>query len=317
MKNEQKEEIGAEYIMENEQKEENGAVNKKGESVSRHYHLALAIAASLLCSIITNYIITIYSEKDLLFILSIVLICAMGVIGVVIVYLSKKDNKFLDIDEEKNENDKKTRKILAIHSKTEGDEFVKQTLPLPPPQGCFFTAPCDFYSYFCTIVDYFDTQINAYNKKASVLLQDGKTYIISGVFFYAIVIIVWQMLIHGFGFNPEYIYGILSTSLLFIFIEFFGAWFLKQYKQFVDASTYLIKIKSNLQRYILVYLALRDAKEKDFDSSSLIALMQKEIKWPETYLLKNPDINFAKECLETAATLVKSLQNENNHKNNK
>lgn len=326
MKNEQKEENGAEYIMENEQKEENGAVNEKGESVSRYYYLTLVGAIlSLLCLVMVfiisvihpNYTTAMYSDLAFFFILFIASICVYGYISVVISSVSKKYNKFLDIDEEKNENDKKIRNIATAHTKKEDDEFVKQTIPPPLPYDCFFTAPCDFYSYFCTIVDYLDTQINAYNKKASILLQDGKTCIIRGVFFYVIVIIVWQILIHVFEFNSKYIYGILSTSLLFIFIEFFGAWFLKQYKQFVDTSTYLIKIKSNLQRYVLVYLALRDAKEKEFDPSSLISLMEKEITWPDTYLLKNPDINFAKECLETAATLVKSLQKENNHKNKK
>lgn len=218
----------------------------------------------------------------------------------------KKDkNHFLEIDEKKTRSNEQLVIKLSSFLKVDGKKHED------------LSAYNDFYSYFWLIIAYLDNQIDASDQKASVLLQSGKRYIIAGIVLYIIAIIIWQALLHSFNFDFKYIYGILGSSLLFIFIEFFGGWFLRQYKQFVDTSTYLIKIKSILQRYILAYLALKDAKEKEFEVNQLISMLQEEIKWPESYLLKKPDVNFAKECLETATNLINSLQINNKNQGEK
>jgi hypothetical protein len=101
---------------------------------------------------------------------------------------------------------------------------------------------------------------------------------------------------------------------LFIFIEFLSAWYLKQYRQFIDTSTYLIKVKSIFDKYMLVYWASREASELSQDKRKsvvqLIDLLRQEIKWPETYLTKNPELSFAKEALETMTLFVKSVKDE-------
>ena len=102
----------------------------------------------------------------------------------------------------------------------------------------------------------------------------------------------------------------VSCSLVFIFIEFLSAWFLKQYRQYVDTSTYIIKIKSILERYMLAYLVIQDSQKDDPDYSDVISMLKEDIKWPETYLTKNPDVSFAKECMETATQLIRSIKPE-------
>ncbi|MDH8179558.1 hypothetical protein QIG81_27635, partial [Klebsiella pneumoniae] len=72
----------------------------------------------------------------------------------------------------------------------------------------------------------------------------GTSYSKGGITFFITSIIVWQVLSWLTGFKEQYIYGMISCSLLFIFIEFLSAWFLKQYRHFVDTSTYHIKVKS-------------------------------------------------------------------------
>lgn len=172
----------------------------------------------------------------------------------------------------------------------------------------------DFTKYFNYIINYLDQQIDMCDRKSSLLLSQGKFWTVFGFIFYFIAIVAWQILFFSFHHKIEFIYGILSTSFLFILIEFFSSWYLRQYKQFVDTSTYLVRIKSILQRYILAYFALKDGNEKNFDVSPIITMLQEEIKWPETYLLKRPDVNFAKECLETATNLIKSLQDKDKNK---
>lgn len=219
-----------------------------------------------------------------------------------ITYNKNKISNFLDIDNEKNSNNK---------------EFNYKDVPKRSPvtegelANIFSYKYNSFETYFNTIIIYLDNQISISDKKASLLLNKGINMAIAGITIYFIIIFIWQYLIYLFGFKNQYLYGIISTSLLFIFVEFFSAWFLRQYRSYVDTSTYLVKIKSILQRYVLAYLALKDGKEKDFDVLPIITMLQDEIKWPETYLIKKPDINFAKECLETATNLIKSVQNNN------
>ena len=124
----------------------------------------------------------------------------------------------------------------------------------------------------------------------------------------------WQLIAHIFGFHVQHIYGIVSCSILFVFIEFLSAWYLKQYRQFIDTSTYLIKVKSIFDRYMLVYWASREASELSQDKRKsvvqLIDLLRQDIKWPETYLTKNPELSFAKEALETMTLFVKNVKDE-------
>jgi hypothetical protein len=166
-----------------------------------------------------------------------------------------------------------------------------------------------FEDYFNIIRTTLEEKAAIADQKASVLLDKGTSYSKGGITFFIISILIWQTLSWIKGFETQFIYGIASCSILFIFIEFLSAWFLKQYRQFVDTSTYLIKVKSIFDRYMLAYLLLKEAsgdkKEKLFEA---LPLLQEDIKWPETYLLKNGDISFAKETMETMAYLLKTMK---------
>ncbi len=176
------------------------------------------------------------------------------------------------------------------------------------------SAPENFAQYFDTIRRLLELKAAAADEKASILLDKGTSYSRWGIFFYIVSIIVWQGLALMAGFQPQFIYGIASCSLLFIFIEFLSAWFLRQYRQFVDTSTYLIKVKSILDRYMLVYLVAHEAVSEHHDSKKpmlqLIDLLRGNIDWPDTYLTKNPDISFAKEAVETISLLARNIKDE-------
>lgn len=262
---------------------------------------------------LNNVIIEIKNSYDLILYIAFFSVIPAGASILLTIFnsIDKDKNKFLEIDKEKLERNQEIINFNNYpHVQTNEDKQDNE-------EKQDILRYKDFYSYFYGITKNLDNQIEASDQKASILLQSGKKCIISGIVLYIIAIVLWQFLVNDGEFKFKYAYGMFASSLLFIFIEFFGAWFLRQYKQFVDTSTYLIKIKSILQRYILAFLALNDAKEKDFDISPVISMLQEEIKWPETYLLKKPDVNFAKECLETATNLIKSVQDKNKSKDEK
>jgi hypothetical protein len=166
-----------------------------------------------------------------------------------------------------------------------------------------------FETYFNSIRLTLEDKATIADKKASILLDKGTSYSKWGIIFFIFSIIIWQVLSWNKGFQTEFIYGIVSCSILFIFIEFLSAWFLKQYRQFVDTSTYLIKVKSIFDKYMLAYLLLREYPEESKGKlNEMLSLLRDDIKWPESYLLKNSDISFAKESMETMTYLLKNIK---------
>lgn len=164
-----------------------------------------------------------------------------------------------------------------------------------------------FESYFDGLREVLERKANDADVKASKLLDKGTSYSKNGIFFFICTIVVWQVLSAITGFKEQYIYGIVSCSVLFIFIEFLSAWFLKQYRNFVDTSTYLIKVKSIFDRYMLCHLAITHSTK---DVTHLNKVLADDIKWPETYLFKNADVGFAKEAMEAMTYLAKSFKEE-------
>ncbi|HIJ91664.1 MAG TPA: hypothetical protein HPP95_12545 [Deltaproteobacteria bacterium] len=169
-----------------------------------------------------------------------------------------------------------------------------------------------FSSYFNTIRNLLEDKATIADEKASILLDKGISYSKGGIFFFIVSIMAWQILSWSKGFQEQFIYGIVSCSLLFVFIEFLSAWFLKQYRHFVDTSTYLIKVKSIFDRYMLSYLlCTNDLPENALESHNiLLETLGGEIKWPESYLLKNADISFAKEALDTMSHFAQTMKTE-------
>lgn len=232
---------------------------------------------------------------------------------------AQRERRFIDIDDKvtsTSDNSMIERLIGEIEELKQSqpsvdyqriEALIRQTpITSPKPDA---DALKSFENYFNTIRTTLEEKAAVADQKASVLLDKGISYSKGGITFFIISIIAWQILSWNKGFEPQFIYGIASCSVLFIFIEFLSAWFLKQYRQFVDTSTYLIKVKSIFDRYMLAYLLLKEAsgdqKEKLLD---VLPLLKEDIKWPETYLLKNGDVSFAKETMETMTYLLKTMK---------
>jgi CRISPR/Cas system-associated endonuclease Cas3-HD len=113
----------------------------------------------------------------------------------------------------------------------------------------------------------------------------------------------------------------VACSILFLFIEFLSAWFLKQYRQFVDTATYLFKVKAIFDRHYLLYLALKGGEahlagdEKKL--KTLAEALTDEIKWPNDNHLTKADVAFAREALDSVSDLLKALKSNRKEKEKK
>ena len=80
-----------------------------------------------------------------------------------------------------------------------------------------------------------------------------------------------------------------------------------------------MKLKTNIDRYTLMLLAINDfkgneeSKKELFDK--LVDFLGKDIKYPESYILKNPDVNLAKPAFDShTSTLNETIKTLNNQK---
>lgn len=170
-----------------------------------------------------------------------------------------------------------------------------------------------FITYFSSIVETLEAKADAADEKASILLNKGTAYSQGGIIFFILSIIIWQSLSWHNQFQTHFIYGIVSCSILFAFIEFLSAWFLRQYRHFVDTSTYLLRVKSILDRYLLTYLAAKEQAKADgsIDGkafATLNLLLKEPIRWPETELFDKANTNFAKDAADSLTSLAKEVK---------
>ena len=259
------------------------------------------IAASFVSNSLEFIVETLASRHSQLFLLGIFLIIsAFSVIYKSYTnYLQNKPSDFSDIDKTSAPSAAELEKF-----KTLKNQFDSRTKTHVPKQ--YQT----FQEYFEDIIKFFNQQIDNSDRKASLLLDKGTAYSRNGVYFYITMIILSQIIIYFTGYQQQHIYGLAGFSLIFIFVEFLSAWFLKQYRQYVDTSTYLIKIKTIIERYFLVYLAIKEAQENGKNHAELLEILKEDIKWPDTYLTKVPEVSFAKECIETATQLIRAVKSE-------
>jgi hypothetical protein len=215
-----------------------------------------------------------------------------------------RENEFLRIDH---------ANVAVRHDVTLSPEqpadIASGTLPKPVVPS---DATHDFAIYYAVAVDQIVRKANTADEKASVLLTKGIRYSQLGILLYIIAILTWQIVERYYaGTTPSStplhaatILGVTSTTVLFIFIEFLAAWFLKQYRHFVDTSTYLMKVKSILDRYMLTYLLVKDRPDET-KYSELLALLARDINWPDRV---TADGSYASDAMSSLAALLASLR---------
>lgn len=264
---------------------------------------------------LTTCLIFIFKEQDIPNIISIIKDASVNDIATSICIIvtiisfsfafspSINNSKFSDIDR----NNTTYKKLIEEISKLK-DSTEKNKAKLPINERNKYES---FHLYFSSIIESLNEQIEIADKKASLLLDKGTSYSRNGIYLYVFIIVLWQAITWFTDLQTRHIYGIASCSLLFVFIEFLSAWFLKQYRHFVDTSTYLIKLRSTLERYILTYLALKEVKANGGNFDPLIDLLKSEIKWPEMAQKGMQDVSAPKELIDSLSNLCSAFKKSN------
>jgi len=235
----------------------------------------------------------------------------------------RRDSRFIDLDERRRTPFKgvsdivhELEKLRRNQESVDYDKIRRMVeSAVDREQASRLAAFDSFVGYFKNVVRTLEEKAAVADEKASMLLDKGTAYSRWGIVFYVFSIVVWQIVAWAGGFRVELVYGVVSCSVLFAFIEFLSAWFLRQYRHFVDTSTYLIKVKSMFDRYLLAYQVITDedvpAKLKPKEAvSTILQMLGADIKWPDTHILKRGDISFAREAMEAMSGLAKNLRGD-------
>jgi hypothetical protein len=167
--------------------------------------------------------------------------------------------------------------------------------------------------YICSVVESLDKHISLTEEKGSNLLDRGLLFLFGGILFYVVAIISWQIWAK-YG-EPEvsvmYI-GMFASSVVFLVCEFLAAWFLKQYRHYVDASLSCLRVKSVYDRYMLSYYAVKEmAPEGDGVSEKLnrvLEALKEDVSWPGHKDNMGNDFNYMLESMSSIHTSVDKLK---------
>ena len=180
-------------------------------------------------------------------------------------------------------------------------------------------AKTEFYElssvehYIHGITKSLDRHIELSEKKASKLLDTGTMYLRRGIYFYVISIFVWQVVAHVWGVDKQLIFGIVSCSLTFLVVEFLAAWFLKQYRSFIDSSIQFMRVKSVFDRYLLSYYAVKEFSNEASEGlaeskAQILKVLAEEIKWPEALTAKAGELNHMVQMFDSLAGVLDKMK---------
>lgn len=180
-------------------------------------------------------------------------------------------------------------------------------------------AKTEFYEfssvehYIHGITKSLDRHIELSEKKASKLLDTGTMYLRRGIYFYVASIFVWQVVAHVWGVDKQLIFGVVSCSLTFLVVEFLAAWFLKQYRSFIDSSIQFMRVKSVFDRYLLSYYAVKEFSSDESEGlaeskAQVLKVLAEEIKWPEALNAKAGDVNHMVQMFDSLAGVLEKMK---------
>ena len=178
------------------------------------------------------------------------------------------------------------------------------------------TANKSNFELYCNkVVLDLEFQIDKNRLKAAELLRTGIIIIISGILGYiGVAYLLVGVFFEMHEFKPHYFYLMVSLSLLFIFIQFLGGWFLRQYRRTLNSSLYLNTLKPNLDKYLLSYYVIcefSNEEERKNLLKELLLIVSNEFKNLDSSLLTLQEENFAKEVTDSINSLKDTIANFN------
>ncbi|HBP0144579.1 TPA: hypothetical protein L5P38_004060 [Pseudomonas aeruginosa] len=162
-----------------------------------------------------------------------------------------------------------------------------------------------------------DKRILNSEKKASLLLDVGRSYLRKGIFWYVGSIVAWQALFFLVNYRWSWAFGvgIISCSLAFIVVEFLAAWFLKQYRHYGDSIQVYLTVRSTFERYLLSYYVVNEYSEVEGDGdkcrAEMLRVLSEEIKWPDIKDVRSNDFNYMVKSMGSVVELLDKLKGVN------
>lgn len=170
----------------------------------------------------------------------------------------------------------------------------------------------DFVEHMRSIVESLDHQIDYAEEKASVLLEVGRGFVRGGIWLYVVNIIIWQAYLYyiNFALSPGVVLGMVSSTMVFLIMEFLGAWYLKQYRHYGDSAFSYMKVRSSYNRYMLAYCAIVEFTLDDLASAKkdMLEVLAESERWPDLKDVNSNDFNYMLQSIDSVGVVFEKLK---------
>jgi len=209
--------------------------------------------------------------------------------------------------------DERTRKEKSRYSSnSKGERLVGQDLEARVKKTTSIAVGVDFVAHMRAVIESLDYQIDYAEQKASIMLDIGRRFIKWGIWSYVFAIFGWQAYLFYLDFKvtAALIAGMVSCSLLFIIVEFLGAWYLKQYRHYGDSAYSYMRARSSYHKYMLGYCAVIEFMGEDLDGAKedVLKVLAEPEKWPEFKDVSSNDFNYMLQSVESAGVLFDKMK---------
>ncbi|HBN8510307.1 TPA: hypothetical protein L3715_003912 [Pseudomonas aeruginosa] len=190
------------------------------------------------------------------------------------------------------------------------------------PQGKveeIFRLNSAFEMHVVGVIGFLERHISVTEEKGSKLLDRGLLFLFGGIGVYILSIIGWQLWGNQPAINSTLLYvGMASGSVVFLICEFLAAWFLKQYRHYVDASLSCLRVKSVYDRYLLNYYAVKElggTGGDDFSESQgarelslVLDALKEDAHWPGHKENVKSDFNYILKSMDAVYSSVDKVR---------
>jgi hypothetical protein len=137
-----------------------------------------------------------------------------------------------------------------------------------------------FQRYFSHLLRNLDIETEKNERKAKKFFWLGLLFNMMGIVIAFGFLVFWLNYLTKNNFQSYTIFQMISGTLIILLVELLGAWFLKQHKSISSKSYDYFRIRENLDRYFLIYLAINDmtsSERREAFLSQLIAALDKSL----------------------------------------
>lgn len=258
-----------------------------------------SIEMSKVVSTLTN------SPWDFLSVVAAIITLALG-------YLYGSRAEDVNLNEAESSTHVDSSKIMGAQFSVSQNQISEDGLrPLQEISVDLSTKPhlhTPFEIYANAVVEAIDNRIGLSEIKANGLLVKGQRMMGIGVGVYLFFIVFWQVLSHAWGYNNMILVGFISSSMLFIVLEFLAAWYLKQYRSYVDLSAAYLQIRCIYNNYLLTYYALNQFSSESDIRNSLAEMLAQKMDWPSINDMNKNDFNYMLSSIESFSGVLEKLK---------